>query len=167
VNCQLVLGLVGQFELSDRKSKHVKSVIELIGAIAVLIGLVFVGLELRQNTAAVQAATFQGMTGTSSDFLVTVASVPELRRVWVAAHASPKNLNSEDLQILALLQQSLWLRMQNAFRQWQIGTLSDEDWLVYQKIVCSFAQRPLFQDYWRNSGSLTARFKEMLEDCDK
>jgi len=148
-------------------SKHVKSVIELTGAIAVLIGLVFVGLELRQNTVAVQAATFQGMTDTSSDFLLTVASEPELRPVWVAAHNSPNDLNIEDIQILVFLQQSLWLRMQNAFRQWQIGTLSDEDWLVYQQIVCGFAQRPQFQNYWQNSGSLTASFKEMLEDCDK
>jgi hypothetical protein len=146
---------------------HVKSVIELTGAIAVLIGLIFVGLELRQNTVAVQAATFQGMTDTSSDFLVSVASEPELRRVWAAAGTSPNDLSSEDLQILGLLRQSLSLRMQNAFRQWQIGTLSDEDWLVYRQITCNFAQNPFFRDYWRNISSATASFKEMIKDCDK
>jgi len=151
--------------LGDRNSKHVKSVIELTGAIAVLIGLVFVGLELRQNTVAVQAATFQGMTDTSSNFLVTVASEPELRRVWVAANTSLSDLSYEDRQILILLRQSLTLRMQNAFRQWQTGTLSDEDWLVYRQITCSFAEDPIFLDYWRNTLSVTASFKKMLEDC--
>ena len=116
-----------RIEMSERKNRQVKAVIELAGAIAVLIGLVFVGLELRQNTVAVQSATFQGMTNTSSDFLVAVASEPELRRVWAAALNSPNDLSSEDRQIFAFLQQSLTLRMQNAFRQWQTGTLSDED----------------------------------------
>ena len=153
--------------MSERKNRQVKAVIELAGAIAVLIGLVFVGLELRQNTVAVQSATFQGMTNTSSDFLVAVASEPELRRVWAAALNSPNDLSSEDRQIFAFLQQSLTLRMQNAFRQWQTGTLSDEDWRVYQQLTCSLAQNPLFRDYWRSTISVTESFKEMLEDCQE
>ena len=153
--------------MSDKKSNYVKSFIELTAAIAVLIGLVFVGLELRQNTVAVQAATFQGMTETSSSFLITVAAEPELRRVWLAAVPAPDDLNSEDLQILGLLQNSFWLRMQNAFRQWQVGRLSDEDWLVYRNLSCGYSQRPLFRKFWQNAGMLTPSFKKMLVACDK
>ena len=71
--------------MSDRNRKNVKSIIELIGAVAVLIGLVFVGLELRQNTVAVQAATFQGMTDTSSNFLLTVALASYAKRIQTMA----------------------------------------------------------------------------------
>ena len=156
-----------QTDLSERNGKQVRAAIELAGAIAVLIGLVFVGLELRQNTKAVQAATFQGMTETSSDFLVTIASEPELRRVWSASFATPEELNEEDREIHAFLQNSFWLRMQNAFRQWQIGTLSDEDWLVYRNLSCGFARRPLYQEFWQNFPAMTDSFKRMLEDCDK
>jgi hypothetical protein len=153
--------------LSERNNKQVKAVIEFAGAIAVLIGLVFVGLELRQNTKAVQAATFQGMTETSSDFLVAIASEPELRRVWSASFTTPNDLSDEEREILGFLQNSFWLRMQNAFRQWQIGTLSDEDWLVYRNLSCGFARRPLYREYWQNFPAMTDSFKKMLEDCDK
>jgi hypothetical protein len=56
---------------------NLKNVLETAGAYAVLLGLVFVGFELRQNTAAVQAATIQELTHASSDFLVDVGSDPE------------------------------------------------------------------------------------------
>ena len=42
------------------KSDKAKLIVEAGGAIAVLLGLVFVGLELRQNTEAVEAATVPG-----------------------------------------------------------------------------------------------------------
>ncbi len=40
--------------MSESGDRNPKSVFELAGAVAVLLGLIFVGLELRQNTAAVQ-----------------------------------------------------------------------------------------------------------------
>jgi hypothetical protein len=42
----------------------VKLAVEACGVAAVLLGLVIVGLELRQNTDAVEAATFQSHTET-------------------------------------------------------------------------------------------------------
>ena len=128
------LDVAVQIEMSERNNKQAKAVIELVGAIAVLIGLVFVGLELRQNTRAIQAATFQGITEQSSDFLITIASEPELRRVWSTSFITADEVSDEDRQILTPLLNSFWLRMQNAFRQWQMGTLSDEDWLVYRNL---------------------------------
>jgi hypothetical protein len=48
--------------MTDWGSPKLKALVELGGIGAVLLGLFFVGLELRQNTAAVQAATSQGLT---------------------------------------------------------------------------------------------------------
>ena len=56
------------------KSDKLKLIVESGGAAAVLLGLVFVGLELRQNTEAVEAATFQSLTDASSNYLLTIAS---------------------------------------------------------------------------------------------
>lgn len=56
---------------------NLKNVLGTVGAYAVMLGLLFVGLELRQNTAAAQAATIQELTHASSDLLVDVGSDPE------------------------------------------------------------------------------------------
>ena len=69
--------------MSESGDRNPKSVFELAGAVAVLLGLIFVGLELRQNTAAVQAATFQDLIHASSDFLVDIGSDPATQRIYV------------------------------------------------------------------------------------
>ena len=61
---------------------RLKVVIELAGAGAVLLGLIFVGLELRQNTDAVRSATIQEIIRWSYDGTVVMIENPELREAY-------------------------------------------------------------------------------------
>ena len=49
---------------------------ELVGGVAVIASLVYVGLQVRQNTKAVLAATFQEVSRTSATFSVQMAEGP-------------------------------------------------------------------------------------------
>ena len=46
---------------------------KITAAVAVVVSLVFVGMEVRENTAAIQASTSQAVTGSSRDVLLNVA----------------------------------------------------------------------------------------------
>ena len=119
------------------QSDKTKLVIEVTGAIAVFLGLVFVGLELRQNTNAVEAATFQSLTDASNDFIMTIASDAELNRIYTSGLADVSSLNSDEYQRFYMTIRSFWVRMQNVYSQWQRGTLSDDDWRLYQAVICA------------------------------
>ena len=58
--------------------KGLKEVLETVGSVAVLIGLVFVGFKLRQNTAALQSVTSQGLLEQSDQANFLLATNPEL-----------------------------------------------------------------------------------------
>jgi len=118
------------------QSDKIRLVVETSGAIAVLMGLVFVGLELRQNTHAVEAATFQSLTDASNDFIMTIASDAELNRIYTSGLADASSLNSDEYQRFYMTLRSFWVRMQNVYSQWQRGTLSDDDWRLYQAVIC-------------------------------
>ncbi len=66
---------------------------EIAGAGAVLTGLIFVGLELNQNTEAVQAATLQSIADASQEYLLLMAADPELNRIWRLANDDPDASN--------------------------------------------------------------------------
>jgi len=68
----------------------VKTLVELGGAGAVLLGLIFVCLELRQNTAAVEAAALQELTDASTDYLLALAGNAELTRIWFIGSTDPE-----------------------------------------------------------------------------
>ena len=55
---------------------------ELIAAAAVIISLIFVGREIRDNTVASEAATYQSLASDDVLFLLNVSSSPELSRIY-------------------------------------------------------------------------------------
>ena len=134
----------------DLTNGNSKALIEIIGAGAVLLGLIFVGFELKQNTEAVQASTLQGITEESQEYLLLMATDPELNRIWRLANVNPDDLNETDASRYFFLLRAQWIRYQNAFLQWQRGTMSDKDWTLYEKFICD------------PSGSTTAQTRRIL-----
>jgi hypothetical protein len=153
--------------MSPIKERRVSLYLEIVGGVAVLLGLIFVGLELRQNTAAMQAATFQDLAHTTSEFLVDISLNPDARRVWLTGWQDPQGLSEDDKVTFQLLQSSFWIRMQNAYMQWQRGTLTDRDWLVYHNVACGAARTPGGVAHWPRDFSLSEDFKEFLDACDE
>lgn len=152
------------------KSDKAKIMVEAAGAIAVLLGLVFVGLELRQNTEAVEAATFQALTDASSNYILSIASDPELNRIFTTGHADPAALNEQEYARYFMVNRAYWVRMQNVYSQWQRGTLSDDDWLLYEHVICGSGEdlvssQGLIQTFDEHRKLLTPEFVQFVERC--
>lgn len=133
-----------------------------------MIGLIFVGLELRQNTAAVEAASLQNQTDASTDFLLMIAADEDLARIWTVATKDPDQLSEIDSQRYFFISRSRWLRMQNAYLQWRRGTLTDEDWSFYSGLICDpdATGTILFTNRWgQHRDQLTEGFVEYVENC--
>ena len=154
------------FNIGSGKSKVL---IEIAAAGAVGVGLVFVGLELKQNTEAVQSATLQGMIDSSQEYLLLLASDPELNRIYRQGVADPDSLSEGDASQFFFLIPAQWMRFQNAFLQWQRGTMSDEDWVFYENFICARsastlvkARKLTWAEHWL---ALTKQFVEFVETC--
>ena len=150
------------------KSERLRGILDFAGGIAVLIGLIFVGLELRQNTAAVEAASLQDQTDASTNFLLLIAADEELARIWMEATKDPNQLSDIDSQRYFFISRSRWLRMQNAYLQWRRGTLTDEDWSFYSGLICKpdATGTVLFTSKWdQHRDQLTEGFVEYVESC--
>ena len=48
---------------------------EIIAAVAVIVSLLYVGMEVRRNTAATQAATYQEVVQASNEYLLALAGI--------------------------------------------------------------------------------------------
>lgn len=150
--------------------ERLNPLLELVGGIAVLVGLVFVGLELRQNTEAVQAATLQSLTEQSQDYLLLLAADSEINDIWRRGVANPAALEESEASRFNFLYRAQWIRLQNAYLQWRRGTLDDNDWAFYAGIICRktgddgspSARGSTWPDH---RGALTADFVDFVETC--
>jgi hypothetical protein len=150
------------------ENQKIEGFLDLAGAGAVLVGLVFVGLELRQNTEAVEAASLQNQTDASTEFLLLIASDVELARIWLDASKNPNQLSEIDSLRYFLVSRARWLRMQNAYLQWRRGTLAEEDWSIYDGLICTPGTGGAirFITNWdEHRIALAESFVEFVEDC--
>ncbi len=146
---------------------------ELIGVLAVLLGLIFVGLELRQNTVAVQASTLQGMVDMGSNYLLETSLDPEFIPLLNKAQADPDQLSEVEALRMQRVLRSQWLRYQSAFRHWRRGSLDDADWETYSRFICNAVENVgpgTFQSvqakFWQFERSvLTDDFVTYVESC--
>lgn len=149
--------------MSDSSPLNLRTVIEAAGAGAVLLGLIFVGLEVKQNTAAMQAATIQGLADSSQEQLLLLASDPELLEIQLKAVTDPDQLSETEARQFYVLERARWLRSYVAFQQFRRGTLGEEDWQPYERLICR-RERSSWQQH---KDVFSNQFVEFVEStCD-
>lgn len=154
--------------MTDWESGKLRALVELIAAVAVLVGLIFVGLELRQNTDAVQAATLQSQTDASTEFLQLIAADADLARIFLQARKDESQLNELDSFRNNMMVRARWVRMHNAYLQWQRGTLSEDDWTTIESRICgsnSNGPAPYSSTWDDHRNTLSDHFVNFVEDC--
>ena len=126
---------------------------ELLAGVAVVASLVFVGMELRQNTAAVRAQTRQGLAERNGDFITSISENPELARAfdlrWEPDGISrPGVLTHTDSVQARLAMAGLLRSVENVYLQFNEGVIDEtvlESYAFRQNPVFG---TPQFLEYW-------------------
>lgn len=69
---------------------------EIVGAIAIVISLIYVGQELKANTAAVKAASLQSITHSSSVNMLAVVENSDFADIRLRGDQDPMQLSEAD-----------------------------------------------------------------------
>ena len=73
---------------------------EIVGALAVVISIVYLALQIRQNSRLVRSSGYQTAVQTANHFLESLSSNPETLKVFQTAQESYADLSDDD-QVLA------------------------------------------------------------------
>ena len=146
-------------ELSDWASYA-----EIFGAVAIVVSLIFVGFQIRGNTKATQAATFQEHMGYEIDFVTRIGSDRDLARLWDLTLTDFENLGDDEKTQGAYLFLGAMRLWEGFYLQWRAGTLSEEGWKAREPIVRSFAVLPMpdFGGAARNDEVFSGSFLEYI-----
>ena len=161
-----VSGCVQEAQVRRASLSEIAQFAEVIAAIAVVISLVYVGRELRSNSAAVRAASVEGMAGASADLLSTIASDSALSEIWRTGVQDATHLTEAEAYRFGVLVRQSLLTLQNAYFQNELEVLEPRVWGAYHRIIC---------ELWGNNGLraswpvhrrvLDEGFVTLIEDC--
>ncbi len=130
------------------KIERWRTLFEVVGLFAVVSSIIFLTLEVRQNTQAMQAAGIQDATNVARQQLLLLVADSEVHRIEMLGHENPEQLTPEELRRYLYLNRSFWLGMQGLYRQWQLGVLPEAEWNVMSGVICRELANPGVQSGW-------------------
>lgn len=71
----------------------ITAVAELLGAIAVVSSLVYLGLQTRKSAMEDRARTIHDISASFSDWQITIGADPDASRLWAVGIGNFENLN--------------------------------------------------------------------------
>ena len=129
-----------------------KTIIEILGLVALIGSLIFVGIEIRQNSLAVRGATHQSISEQVTKLYMHVATNERLSKLvsqMLPGDTSDDNLRNQlnaadelslDFTVLTGLR-----RIENIYLQESDGILSDK---AFERIGLEFYQTPFSRETW-------------------
>ena len=121
---------------------------EVLGVLGVIASMIFVGIEIRQNTDAVRGSTLQAVSQQSMDLVMAGIENPDLRLAFTASIEG--TLTREQASLLGWFFSAKLRADENRMRQVELGIL---DASTFQQLSNHKAYRlPYFADYWADNG---------------
>ncbi|PRX56228.1 hypothetical protein [Flagellimonas meridianipacifica] len=117
---------------------------EIISAMAVIISLIFVGFQIRDNTKATQASTFHEITTLDIQLLLSFANSKESARIVSCFRASPDSLTEEEYNQGFYFFAAEVRHVENLFLQHKNKMLNERDWNSRKALVEGVVQSPGF-----------------------
>jgi hypothetical protein len=107
---------------------------ELVGAVTVVVTLLYLAIQVRRGTSTTQAASIQAAAAMDHEFLLTLGSDPVTAQLWMSYLAAPETLPDDQKMQGHILMTSLIRRLENLKIQNQLGTLPQEGWQSRQAL---------------------------------
>ena len=134
-------------------SEKLHNWIQVVGIFALVASLIFVGIEVRQNSIATRSATNAAVKDAFRELNLVIASSPELARAVAANAENPGDAPPEDQFQMLAMWRALFHVWSNVHRQHLNGTL---DPVLFDAIV---------QEIFMYSGN--ARGTETVDDAKR
>lgn len=131
------------------KLQKVSIITEIVGAVAIVISLIFVGVQFIENTKATKSATAVSTVGTISSWYIEMGNNQQSSGLFWNFMADPDSLTSEErFQVLISLH-GLFLTFQNSFYLSQQGTLDSSIQESITKAAVGVKDQPGFRLFWK------------------
>ncbi|MRH99647.1 hypothetical protein GH721_03785 [Kriegella sp. EG-1] len=117
---------------------------EIISAIAVVISLVFVGLQIKANTKATQASTFHEIAALDINILLSLGATKETSRIISTFRANPDALSEDEHNHGFHLFAAEIRHVENLFLQNENKMLSKKNWESRKSLVNGMILSPGF-----------------------
>lgn len=144
---------------------------EIMATLGVVMSLLFVAYEIRQNTNAIRSATVQDIAGLTFTYTLELTQDPEWMRLMTMLFeesVAVEDLAPIDRQRLTWGLITSTKIMEARFRQRQLGTIDDEDLEgLGGRSNTNWYNSPMYRDWWRLSNPQSRWAPDFIQFMEK
>ena len=138
---------------------------EFIAAMATLVTLGYLAVQIRSNTRESQAASRNSVSQSFIDLLTHVSLDSEVSKLTRRGFFDPGSLDADDTFRFDLLIAALFTNLEDAFAQRRRNALADEDWEKWTILIKQYMAQPGVQASWsRSADSFSPAFRRYVEN---
>jgi hypothetical protein len=127
---------------------------EILAAIAVVVSLWYLAIQLGQNTELARANLEVQLGITWAEMHDNMIQNPQLAKAYDLADVEWEKLSQEEIRSYLWFVAKSFHILQGMFRQKQRGLLADEVWRPYEKYISGILQIEAVMRWWSSEGSL-------------
>ena len=140
------------------------AVAETVGGAGVIATLIYLAVQVRQNTRSVRAATYDAMVRSSGDFRLPLIQDARLAKNFEQAVEDWDKLDAEYRASVMYILTQLFRIWENAYFQHRQNTLEPGLWAAWRGVMLSYFHQPGVQEWWKyRAHAYSAEFRELLE----
>jgi hypothetical protein len=137
---------------------------EFVGALGVIASLVYLALQIRQNTRSTRTAMYQATTRDMFEAADLMARDADLNAIWFTGIRDFDSLSREEMRRFASYMFSLLRRYDNAHHQTNAGMIDGEWWAGISETLEYTISHPGVQSWWKEGRSLfRPDFREFID----
>lgn len=121
---------------------------EFIAALAVVVSLVYLAVQIRQNTRSVRVSSYQVAVSSIADWSREVSLSSDASRIYAVGLRDPDQLNPDETLRLYFQLISLFRNYENLFYQHHQGMIDDSAWAGWAYHMVRSYWSPGVQRWW-------------------
>lgn len=138
---------------------------EAVGAAAVVVSLLYLVVQIRQNTRSIRAATYQSIVAAAAGCNQTLSQSKALARVMRLGGGDPSALDEDEQVQFDFLCLQFFDIFENLHLQHVHGHLDEEYWRPRRRAFLALFESPGFAERWAgHRENYTRSFREMVEE---
>jgi hypothetical protein len=137
---------------------------EIVGGIAVIVSLIYVGLQVNDSTSAIRSAAASDATTAMQSWYLEMGRNRQASDIWFNAMTSPEPLPAHDEFQFMMSMHTAILGMQNSYLLSKEGTLDPEFREAVTTAIVAVKDLPGMERYWKQrKGFFHTGFAEYVD----
>lgn len=137
---------------------------EFLGAVGVIVSLIYLSLQIRHNTRAVNASSNHAIDQSFATFLTLMIENPSAAAVFAKGVGSLDALDAEERNVFYSLLSMVFKNFENAFLHYRQNLIDDSQFAAWGIAVGWYVGFPGVNTWWQNRAVVyTPEFRRFVE----